>query len=174
MLAKQRATEAKGRVRITIPPLEGMPLLTMEDIERMTQEHFLGPTPPFRPPVKINGVKVEDMGTLEWALYVRPPTNHKWPITIPHPSENKQFYFYQLQSDYSKLHKLCGMCHQRRSDACRGICIRDRIQKGHQLKLAMPSRTSISFSQITTEDPTVFHALENAQRFLERSRAHRR
>ena len=91
MAAKQRATEAKGRVRITIPPLDGMPLLTMDDVQRMTQDHFTDPTPPFRPPIKINGVRVEDMGTLEWALFVRPPTNHKWPITIPHPSENRRF-----------------------------------------------------------------------------------
>ena len=155
-----------------------MPLLTMDDVQWVTQAHFNDPTPPFRPPVKLNGIKVEDMGTLEWALFVRPPEDHKWPPTIPHPHNSRSFYFYQLQSAYPKRHKLCGMCHQPRPAKCRGSCkllqARDRIQQNHQFRLAMPSRTSISFSQITMDDPTVYHALDDAQRHLERSRTRRR
>ena len=71
MEAKQRAKETRGRVRITIPPLDGMPLLTMDDVRAIAAARFIDATPPFRPPVKLNGVMVEDVGTLDWAFFCK-------------------------------------------------------------------------------------------------------
>ena len=173
MEAKQRAKETRGRVRITIPPLDGMPLLTMDDVRAIAAARFIDATPPFRPPVKLNGVMVEDVGTLDWAFFAKPPNNHQsgWHIRLPHPSNNpNHWYHYYLQSDYAKHHSLCHTCHQHKPSVCkvkgkgcRELQVRNQVKEGHRANLAMPSRTSISFAQISSADPNIYSVLESMQ-----------
>ena len=134
---------------------------------------FIDATPPFRPPVKINGVVVEDVGTLEWAFFAKPPSNHQngWHIRLPHPSNNpNHWYYYYLQSDYAKHHSLCHTCHQHKptvckvkGKGCKERAVRNQVRDGHRATLAMPSRTSISLAQISSSDPNVYATLEHMQ-----------
>ena len=41
--------------------------------------------------------------------------------------------------------------------------MRERLRKQYHLRLAMPSKRSISYSQIMSEDPTMLTALHSAQ-----------
>ena len=79
--AKRRASDSKGRLRITIQPLEGMPLLTLDDAKCIAQHYFLDATTPFRPSTKIGGVVVEGMGTLDWGFFAKEHLVGKWPCS---------------------------------------------------------------------------------------------
>ena len=166
--AKRRASESRGRLRVTIQPLEGMPLLTLDDANSIAQHYFPDATTPFRPSTKIGGVVVEGMGTLDWGFFAKEHLVGKWPVRLRHPDGNPHhYYYYQLQSDYTKSHSLCFMCHQpRRIDcmkSCKEAAMRERLKKQYHLRLAMPSKRSISYSQILSEDPTMLTALHSAQ-----------
>ena len=156
------------RLRITIQPLDGMPLLTLDDANSIAQHYFLDATTPFRPSTKIGGVVVEGMGTLDWGFFAKEHLVGQWPVRLRHPNGNPHhFHHYKLQSGYSRSHSLCQMCHQPRRIACMKSCkemaLREQLKKQHHLRLAMPSRTPISYSQIMSEDPTILAALQQAQ-----------
>ena len=130
---------------------------------------------PFCPPTKIGGITVEGMGTLDWGFFTKEHPVGQWPVRLRHPSGNpNHFYHHRLQSDYSKRHSLCHMCHQSRRMACMRSCkehaMREHLKKQHHLRLAMPPPRSISFSQTLSEDPTTLTALEHAQMHATKSR----
>ena len=155
-----------------------MPLLTLDDANSIAQHYFLDATTPFRPSTRIGGVAVEGMGTLDWGFFAKEHLVGNWPVRLRHPDGNPHHYHhYQLQSDYTKSHSLCFMCHQPRRIVCMKKCkeaaLRDRLKKQHHLRLAMPSKRSISYSQILSEDPTMLTALHEAQQAHAAAKARR-
>jgi hypothetical protein len=112
LVHKQIAQDAYGRVRVTIKPLPGRPLLSKGEADAIFSAHFMGHTGLREVDMRdTEGLKVEGYGNTTWGAYVEPMV--AWPIKLPHPSYGPKFYYlYMMQSSFSNRLGLCGSCHQ--------------------------------------------------------------
>ena len=124
-----------GKFFITISPFPGCEELSTGLVKTMAERHFYNQSDAFRIPQKMGGWKLTNIGSRKFGIFVSDPRAgpDTWPIRLRHPNDQRQQYYYQLDS---RLDRLCPHCHRHACSKSKHTCKGWREQQARKTEAA--------------------------------------